>query len=84
MTSERLSPESSIEGDSSEMIEIALAIKLKTNFNLTRCAVNTNKKEKLFYLWSPRNSIYRTEITFEKGKEFANEVLSYFENYKKE
>ena len=75
MTSERLSPESSIEGDSWEMLEIAKAIKAKKDFISTRCAVNTDKEEKVFYLWSPRNSLYRTTITYEEGEEFANEVL---------
>lgn len=82
MKSERLSPESSIEGHSWEMIKIAKAIKSKTNFSSTRCAVKTSKKKKVFYLWSPRNSLHRAFVTFKEGKEFANEVLNYFENYK--
>lgn len=77
MLSERLSPEACIEGEGSEMVEIAEAIRNRGSVRFKRCAVEVQGDGFLFY--SPRNSQHRTLIPFGDADEFAAEVLKFFE-----
>lgn len=74
MCSERLSPESCIEGDAFDMIELARCILKKEDCESTRCAVMFEGE--FVYFWSPRNSLHKTPVGIDDATEFAHSVLT--------
>ena len=74
MMSERLSPEACIEGDASNMIALAKAIKKREDVSFKRCAVRFNEDCAAFS--SPKNSEYEAVVPFESAEEFAEQVLA--------
>lgn len=78
-TSERLSPDADIEGDSEEMIALAKAIINRKNISFRRCAIDI--EEDVIWFYSPRNSEFKTAISFEDADDFANVILNELGGY---
>lgn len=74
MMSERLSPESCIEGSGDEMLELAHAIKRRGTARFKRCAVHFDADGAHFS--SPKNSERDAVVPVENAEEFAAQVLS--------
>jgi hypothetical protein len=72
MKSSRLSPESDIEGSLSEMLALASAILDFRSIKFRRCAVEAQGN--IFAFWSPKNSEYKTFVTFYDAKDLANQI----------
>lgn len=82
MKSERLSPEACIEGDSSEMIDIAKAIKSRTSASAKRVAVSF--EDDGVHLYSPKNSQHHGIVTIEEADDLADQILAEFIKENKE
>lgn len=72
MCSERIT-NACVEGDVSQMLSIALAVKDRRSFSAKRCAVQfvDNRAE----FWSPRNSTYRCSVPLEVADRLAATIL---------
>lgn len=73
MSSERLSPEACIEGDSYEMMTIAKAIVCRTNISFKRIAISF--EDDGVHLWSPKNSSHHGVVTLEEAEELAKQIF---------
>jgi len=73
MKSERLSPEACIEGDSSEMLDIANAIKARTNESHKRVAVSFENDG--VHIYSPKNSLHHGIVTIEEADDLADQIF---------
>lgn len=73
MMSERLTPDACIEGNSSEMVAIANAIKARGSESFKRCSVHF--EDDGVHFCSPRNSSVDAVISIEDADEFAFKVL---------
>lgn len=73
-SSERLSPEACIEGDSYQMIALAKAIKHRETISFKRCAVSF--EDDGVHFWSPKNSKHDGVVTIEEADALAAQILA--------
>jgi hypothetical protein len=74
MCSERLSPEACIEGDASDMLAVASAIKSRGAVSFKRVAVHFESDGAHFR--SPKNSEHDAVVTVEEADELAAQILA--------
>lgn len=74
MCSERLSPEACIEGDSSDMLAVASAIKSRGAVSFNRVAVHFEPDGAHFS--SPKNSERDAIVSVEEADELANQIIA--------
>jgi len=71
-----------VEGTREDMLNIATAIKGRTRYHATRCAVDATDADKpphVVDLWSPRNSVGTAKITREEADHLAIQIGEFFD-----
>lgn len=61
-----------VEGTKAEMLSIAVGIKTKQPVEYRRCAVDFEYDNA--YFWSPRNSAFMGEVSYEAALQLANQI----------